>query len=57
MVKHTQAIRRQFACELFECIWPFCEVGTYRAKQWYYVFTILNEIWSKLLLSFLPYSL
>ena len=23
MVKHTQTIRRQFADELFECVWPF----------------------------------
>ena len=27
MVKHTQTIRRQFADELFECAWPFCETG------------------------------
>ena len=27
MVKHTQTIRRQFADELFECVWPFCEIG------------------------------
>ena len=27
MVKHTQTIRRQFAEELFECVWPFCEIG------------------------------
>ena len=26
MVKHTQPIRRQFADELFECVWPFCEI-------------------------------
>ena len=25
-VKHTQTIRRQFADELFECVWPFCEI-------------------------------
>ena len=23
MVKQTQAIRRQFADKLFECVWPF----------------------------------
>ena len=23
MAKHTQTIRRQFAGELFECVWPF----------------------------------
>ena len=27
MVKHTQTIRRQFADELFECVWLFCEIG------------------------------
>ena len=28
MVKHTQTIRRQIADELFECVWPFCGIGT-----------------------------
>ena len=27
MVKHTQTTRQQIAHELFECVWPFCEVG------------------------------
>ena len=27
MVKHIQAIRRQIADELFECVWPFFGVG------------------------------
>ena len=27
MIKHTQAIRRQFAYELFECVQPFCGIG------------------------------
>ena len=27
MVKHTQTIRRQFAHELFECVWPFYGIG------------------------------
>ena len=27
MVKHTQTIRRQIPDELFECVWPFCEIG------------------------------
>ena len=27
MVKHTQKICRQIAEELFECVWPFCEIG------------------------------
>ena len=32
MVKHSQTIRRDFADELFECVWPFCEVGVKRVK-------------------------
>ena len=27
MVKHTQTIRRQFAEELFELVWPFRGIG------------------------------
>ena len=27
MIKHTQTIRRQYADELFEFFWPFCEIG------------------------------
>ena len=27
MLKHTQKIRRQIADELFEYVWPFCEIG------------------------------
>ena len=27
MVKDTQTICRQIADELFECVWPFCEIG------------------------------
>ena len=27
MVKNTQTIRRQFADELFECVWPFCNLA------------------------------
>ena len=27
VVKHTQTIRRQFADELFECVWLFCGIG------------------------------
>ena len=27
MVKHTETIRRQFADELFEYVWPFCKIG------------------------------
>ena len=32
MVKHTQAIRRQIADELFERVWPSCEVGAKRVN-------------------------
>ena len=32
MLKHTQAIRRQFTHELFECAWPFCDIGAQRVK-------------------------
>ena len=27
MIKHTQTIRRQYADELFEFVWPFFEIG------------------------------
>ena len=27
MVKHTQTTRRQFADELFECVWPFVKLA------------------------------
>ena len=30
MVEHTKTIRRQFADELFDCVWPFCGIGAYR---------------------------
>ena len=30
MAKHTQTIRRQFADELFECVWLFCGIGALR---------------------------
>ena len=30
MAKHPQTIRRQIADELFECVWPFCEIGAYK---------------------------
>ena len=32
MIKHTQTISRQFAVELFECVWPFSEIGAERVK-------------------------
>ena len=32
MAKHTQTICRQFADELFECVWPFCGIGAWRVK-------------------------
>ena len=33
MVKHTQTIRRQIADELFECVWPICEIGAKRVNE------------------------
>ena len=27
VAKDTQTIHRQFADELFECVWPFCGIG------------------------------
>ena len=33
MVKHIQTIRRQIANELFECVWPFCEIGAKGDKE------------------------
>ena len=33
MVKHTKAICRQFADELFECIWSFCGIGAERVNK------------------------
>ena len=33
MAKYTQTIRRQIADELFECVWPFCEIGAQRVKR------------------------
>ena len=33
MAKHTQIIRRQFADELFEYVWPFCGVGAQKVKS------------------------
>ena len=32
MAKHNQTIRRQIVDELFECVWPFCDIGAERAK-------------------------
>ena len=32
MVKHTETIYLQIADELFECVWPFCEIRAKRVK-------------------------
>ena len=32
MVEHAQTIRRQIADELFECVWPFHGIGTWRVN-------------------------
>ena len=46
MVKYTQTIRREFTDELFECVWPFCEIvthiGVVRKKAKKKVFFDLN---------------
>ena len=39
MFKHSQTIRRQFSDELFECVWPFCEIGAERVKAFIKSFT------------------
>ena len=33
MAKHNQTIRRQIGDELFECVWPFCNISAYRVKM------------------------
>ena len=33
MGKYTQTIRRQFADEMFECVWPFCYIGIWKVKK------------------------
>ena len=38
MVKHTQTIRRQFAGELFEFVWPFSGIGVWRVN---FIFLIM----------------
>ena len=40
MVKHTQTIRRQISDELFESVWPFCEIDAKRVK---YVYVLQSE--------------
>ena len=45
MAKHTQTICRQFADELFECVWPFCGIGAWRVKIHFHIeTTFLTEI-------------
>ena len=39
MFKHSQTVRRQFSDELFECVWPFCEIGAERVKVFIKSFT------------------
>ena len=36
MVKHTQTIRRQIVDQLFECVWPFCEIGSETVNELLY---------------------
>ena len=47
MAKYTQTIRRQFADELFECVWPFCGIGSYRAHEDFELHRILTTKLSK----------
>ena len=32
MAKDTQTIRLKIADELFDCVWPFCEIGAESIK-------------------------
>ena len=45
MVKHSQAIRRQFAKELFECVWPFCALSSLQKmhENWSSLVTEINK--------------
>ena len=43
MVKHTQTIRRQFADELFESVWPFFGIGAKRVKYDISSFRLVNS--------------
>ena len=70
MVKHTQAIRRQFADELFEFVWPFCKVAAERVDLLRLILLITKVrmfkiericisifhyvVWSQLLLLYFP---
>ena len=47
MVKHTQKIRQQIADELFECVWPFCEIGAERANIEHALSRVFNVIDSR----------
>ena len=33
MVQHTPTIRWQIADELFEYVWPFCQISAYNVKK------------------------
>ena len=45
MVKHTQTVCRQFADELFECVWPFCGVGAEKVKTKNKWLTVNLSVW------------
>ena len=47
MVKHTQAIRRHIVDELFEFVWPFCEIGAWRVKSWCFINSLLQKFCCK----------
>ena len=46
MAKHTQTIPRQFANELFECVWPFCGIGAWKVKfcKIWYLCAFLSDV-------------
>ena len=47
MVKHSQTIRQQIADELFESVWPFCEIGAERANIEHTLSRVFNAIDSR----------
>ena len=51
MVKNTQTIRRQIADEFFECVWPFCDIGTLRVNKEYKIRRKLNNFFKILYLT------
>ena len=44
MVKHTQTIRRQTGEELFERVWPFCEIGAKSNLKWKIIMQVMENV-------------